>query len=157
MTDHMSTPMPDDMSLDAAVPSKSKYLSKEDCDPPILAQIAYMTKDQIEADNGMEERAVLNFHGDLKPLILNNTNKELLKIIFPGIQTTGQLKNQSIVLYNDPTIMFGKKMVGGIRIRSAVPQAPVAPPQYGTMAPPPVAPPSGTPFPNGDPNDNIPY
>ena len=117
MNEH-STPLPDDMTLDAAVPSKSKYLAKEDCEPPVLAQIHGVTMDDVEADNKMEKRTVLHFHGNLKPLILNQTNKELLKAI-TGANTIGELRNKNIVLYNDPTIMFAGKMVGGIRIRAA--------------------------------------
>lgn len=117
--DRMSVPISDDTPLDATVPSKSKYLTKEDCEPPILVQIFNMTTDQVEGDNNqMEERAVLHFHGDVKPMILNNTNKELLKAI-TGATTVGQIRNRQVILYNDPTIMFGRKMVGGIRIRAA--------------------------------------
>lgn len=116
MNEH-SRNLPGDMTLDAAVPSKSNYLSKEDCDPPVLAEIAYMTQDEIEGDRGTETRAVLHFNGDLKPMILNNTNKELLKAI-TGARTVSEVRGKKIVCYNDPSIMFGKKMVGGIRIRA---------------------------------------
>ena len=98
-----STPISDDMPLDQAVPSNSKYISKEDVDPPILVQIAYMTTDDVEADGITRQLAVLHFHGDVKPLILKHTNKELLKAI-TGAQTAGQVKDHQIVLYNDPTI-----------------------------------------------------
>ena len=131
--DRPSVPMNDNMTLDQAVPSKSKYLTKDDCEPPLLVQIFQMTTDQVEADNVIEERAVLHFHGDIKPMILNNTNKELLKHI-TGATTVGGVKNHQIILYNDPTIMFGRKMVGGIRIRS--PQAPPQPQAYPAATPP---------------------
>ena len=116
--DRLSVPMSDDTPLDKAVPKQSKYLTKEDCDPPLLVQIFNVTTDQVEGDHAVEERAVLHFHGDVKPMILNNTNKELLKAI-TGATTVGQLKNQQVVLYNDPTIMFRGKITGGIRIRAA--------------------------------------
>ena len=118
-----SVPLSDDMTLDQAVPTQSNYLSKEDVDPPLLAQIAYLTSDQVEADSQVKTKTVLHFHGDIKPLIMNQVNKELLKQV-TGAQTLGQLRNQSIVLYNDPTIMFQGRMTGGIRIRSAQQAAP---------------------------------
>ena len=130
--DYMSTPLPDNMPLDQAVPSKSKYLTKEDCDPALLVQIFQMTHDQVEGDQGLEERAVLYFHGDTKPMILNNTNKEMLKLI-TGATSVGGVKNHQIVLFNDPTIMFGKKMVGGIRIRAAQTGTIGAPPAPGSQ------------------------
>lgn len=150
-----SVPMTDDTPLDLAVPSKSKYLSKEDVVQPMLVQIYIMTTDEIEVDNAIESRAVLHFHGDVKPMILNNTNKELLKAI-TGATTVGQIRNQQVVLYNDPTIMFGRKMVGGIRIRSA--QAP-APMQY-PAATPPVVPPAAPIAPQAQPetgNPDVPF
>jgi len=116
-----SVPLNDDLPLDQAVPSKSKYIAKEDCDPPLLVQIAYMTSDDVEVDGNVSTCGVLHFNGDVKPFILNNTNKELLKAI-TGAQTVGQLRNQQVVLYIDPTIMFGRKMVGGVRVRAVNPQ-----------------------------------
>lgn len=111
------TPIGDNVPLDDAVPRQSKYLAKEDVTPDVLATVSHMTMDDIEADNKIERRAVLHFHGDLKPLILNQTNKELLKAV-TGETTAGGIKNKQIVLYNDPTIMFGGKLTGGIRIRA---------------------------------------
>ena len=125
MTDeHMSTPIPDDMPLDKAVPRNSKYLSKEDVDPPLLVQIFKMTTDQIDGDLGPEEKAVLHFHGDVKPFILGPTNKNMLKAI-TGATTVGEVRNHKIILYNDPTVAFRGKLTGGVRMRSAV-QTPVA-------------------------------
>jgi len=119
MTDERaSVPLNDDLPLDQAVPSKSKYIAKEDCEPPLLVQIAYMTQDDVEVDGKVDSCAVLHFNGDIKPLILNNTNKELLKVL-TGAQTVGQLRGHHVVLWVDPTIMFGRKMVGGVRIRAA--------------------------------------
>ncbi len=117
-----SVPFGDDTLLADAVPRKSNYLTKDDCDPPILVQIAYLAQDQIQVDNNqVEDRGVLYFHGDVKPLILNATNRDILMAIL-GAQSAGQLKNQQVVLYNDLSVVFQGK-VGGIRIRSAQQQA----------------------------------
>ncbi len=157
-----SVPMSDDTPLDQAVPSKSKYLNKDDVGTGIVVQIFNMTTDQVEGDNGViEERAVLHFHGDVKPFILNQANKELLKMI-TGATTVGGVRNHQVILYNDPSIMYGRKLTGGVRMRSPQEQAGYPPPPQapipGPQAPAQVAtPPSGTPFPNGDPNDEIPY
>jgi hypothetical protein len=126
MNEHQSVPMDDNMTLDQAVPSQSNYLSKEDVGQGVLVQIAYMTQDQVEDGGNVKTRAVLHFHGDTKPLILNQTNKELLKQV-TGAQTLGQLKGKSIILYNDATVMYAGRMTGGIRIKAA-PQA--APPMH---------------------------
>ena len=153
--DRASVPFGDDTTLDDAVPRQSKYLSKEDCDPPILVQIAYLAQDEIKVDNdAVENRGVLYFHGDIKPLILNATNRDILKAML-GVTSAGQLKNQQIVLYNDLTVVFRGK-VGGIRIRSA--QQQVTPVSHVPVqdAQPTQAP--GTPLhPVQDFDDDIPY
>lgn len=115
----------DDVSLDATVPSTSKYLAKEDCDPPLLVTVGGMTLDEMETDGQKERKAVLHFQeADIKPMILNNTNKELLKVVTGG-RTVGEIRGKKIVVYNDPTVMFGKKAVGGIRIRAPKNQQPI--------------------------------
>ena len=126
MEERPSVPFNDDTPLDKAVPSNSNYLSKEDVDPPILVEIAYMTSDVVEADGKSDQKAVLHFTGDVKPLILNHTNKETLKAV-TGAQTAGQVKGKQIILFNDPTVSFGKKLTGGVRMRAAQ-QEPVAAP-----------------------------
>ena len=113
----MNQQLADEMTLDDAVPRQSKYCSKEDVGQGTLVVISHMTMDDIEGDHGTERRTVLHFHGDIKPLILNQTNKELLKIA-TGANTIGGVKEKQIVLYNDETIMFGGKMTGGIRLRA---------------------------------------
>ena len=114
-------PIDDSLSLDAAVPRKSKYLTKEDCNPAILVQISHLSMDDVESDNVVERCTILNFHGDTKPMILNLTNKELLKVA-TGEVTAGGIKHKKIVIYNDETVMFGGKMVGGARIRKPLNQ-----------------------------------
>jgi len=111
-------PIEDSLSLDQAVPRKSKYLSREDVNPDILVQISHLTMDDIETDGSQDRCTILHFHGDFKPMVLNQTNKELLKAA-TGETTAGGIKNKTIVVFDDETVMFGGKMVGGIRIRKA--------------------------------------
>ena len=119
-------PISDELTLDLAVPRKSKYLTKDDVGQGLLLQISHLTMDDVESDGKDERCTILNFHGDTKPLILNQTNKELLKNA-TGELTAGGIKNKKIVLFNDATIMFGGKMVGGIRIRKPKELAPQQP------------------------------
>jgi len=153
--DRNSTQIPAGTSLDDAAPSQSNYLSKEDVDPPILVQIAYMTSDEVESNGVKNTVGVLNFNGDVKPMILKPTNREILKAI-TGATTVEQLRGVQIVLYNDPTIAFQGKLTGGIRIRAAQ-AAPAEPVSYvpgaglGDAAAPPM-PGSGEPF-----DDDIPF
>ena len=120
----------DSMSLDDAVPSNSKYLAKEDVGQGMLVHISHMTLDDVESDNVVNRLAVLHFHGDVKPLILKKTNKELLKLA-TGESTIAGIRNKQVILFNDPTIIFQGRLVGGIRIRS--PHQQPTPQVTGTM------------------------
>ena len=63
-----SHPLDDNMSLDEAVPRKSKYLTKDDVGNGLVVDIYNMTMDQVEDDRGGYENCpVLHFHGDVKP------------------------------------------------------------------------------------------
>ena len=122
MTDERVTrPLAHDMPLNKAVPSKSLYLTKEDCDPAILVQISGMASDQVEVDNDKKIVTVLEFHGDVKPLILKATTRELLKVLCGG-DTVKDVIDKKIVLYVDSTIMYQGKLHGGIRMRADAPQ-----------------------------------
>ena len=115
-------PFPPGTTLDKAVPKKSKYFSKEDATPEVLVEIAYMDQQEVE-DNGVVELCpVLHFNGDYKPLILNMTNRELLKFA-TGMNTVDDVRGQQVILWNDETIMFGGKMTGGTRIKKVPEQS----------------------------------
>lgn len=123
------TPIPDNMSLDQAAPKQSHYLTKDDCGTGgILVTIAGMANAELENDGKTETRPILKFVEDVKPMVLNITNRELLKVA-TGETTVGGIKGKQIVVYNDPTVMFGGEMKGGIRIKAA--QRAPAPAQPG--------------------------
>jgi hypothetical protein len=64
-----------------------------------------------------EERFCLVFREDLKPMVLNTTNARLIAGI-TGSEETDDWHGHEIVLYNDPTIAYAGKIVGGIRVRA---------------------------------------
>ena len=144
-----SVPFGDNVSLDEAVPRKSKYLTKEECDPPILVQIAWLAQDEVKDNDGkIEMLGVLYFNGEIKPLILNATNRDTLKAILHA-NTAADLKGKQIILFNDLTVSFQGR-VGGVRIRSSQQEAPVSHvPQAQPPYPPPVA--------DQEFNDHIPF
>jgi hypothetical protein len=113
----MTQILDDNMSLDEAVPVKSKFLTKEDVGQGIMVQIKYMAIEDVESDGVVEQVTTLHFEGDIKPFILKQTNKELLKLA-TGATTIAGIRGKQIVIINDPTVIFGGKLVGGLRIRS---------------------------------------
>ena len=58
----------------------------------------------------------LTFEEDINPMVLNSTNaKAIAKIA--GSEETEDWPGTKIVLFNDPTVEWAGKPIGGIRIR----------------------------------------
>lgn len=112
---------------------QSKYLSKDDCTPPILVTIAGCEKRNLAMETQPAEiKPVLLFQeSTAKPMVLNPINTDLLMMIYP-VKDTDEWIGKKVVLYNDPTISFGGRLTGGIRIRApkklAAPSAPAPAP-----------------------------
>jgi hypothetical protein len=106
-----------DMSFDQLVPSNSIYLSKDDVgeDGVILTVKGFKTE-TIKTDDGDEDKMVMYFEEDYKPMIVNRTNAQLIGIA-TGAQTVGEARGKQVIVYNDPTVGFGGKITGGIRIK----------------------------------------
>jgi hypothetical protein len=110
---------------------QSKFLKKEDFETPQLVTISALTTQNVAKEGAEPDmKPVLHFHELDKPLVLNSTNGQLIA------QITGKDENieQSwvgarVVLYADPSISFGGKLVGGIRVRAPRPGAKLPPAQ----------------------------
>ena len=112
-----------DMSFDQLVPKNSNYLSKEDVgEDGVILTIKGFKEEQIEGDDGLENKIVMYFHENYKPMIINRTNSQLIQIA-TSARTTGEAVGKEIVVYCDPTVGFGGKITGGIRIKK-MPGAP---------------------------------
>jgi hypothetical protein len=111
-----------DLSFDQLVPSNSKFLSKDDVgEEGIILTIKGFRMEAIKGDDGEEDKMVLHFVEDLKPMILNRTNSQLVGVC-TGAKTAGEARGKQIVVYNDPTVSFGGKITGGLRIKKVTGQ-----------------------------------
>jgi hypothetical protein len=110
---------------------ESKYLAKHDVTnnvtPSIRAKIAGLDKANLAMENQPEEWKYIlllqgkNVDGDpLKPLVLNQENIQRIAMTV-GSEETDDWIGKIITLYNDTTVAFGGKMVGGIRVHVAQP------------------------------------
>jgi hypothetical protein len=72
----------------------------------------------LRGDHGDEEKTVMHFEGDTKPMVLNKTNASLLPVL-TGAHTAGEAVGRQIIVYNDVTVAFGGRITGGLRIRKA--------------------------------------
>ena len=101
----------------------SKFLKKEDVGEGVLVTITALTQENV-AKEGVDPdlKFALHFKEFEKPLVLNSTNGQIIA------QITGESDNiekswvgHKIVLYEDPNVSFGGKLVGGIRVRAPKP------------------------------------
>jgi hypothetical protein len=97
---------------------ESNYLKKEDCDPPILVTIDHLSQKNIAMEGeSADMKHCLHFQEDIKPLILNSTNAQLIARAV-GSEETDEWKGKQVVLFNDPNVSFKGELVGGIRVRA---------------------------------------
>lgn len=94
----------------------SNYLKKEDVGNGVVATIRQVIQDEIKGDNGKELKAVVQFQGNLKPMILNRGNAEILCMLYGD--DSAAWHGRQIEVYTDPSVMFAGKRVGGIRLRA---------------------------------------
>lgn len=105
-----------------------KYLKQDHIgDKHVAVTIRDVVIEELENDKGKEKKPVLYFHGKEMGLVLNQTVAATITDLL-GTDETEQWKNQKIVLYVDPNVMFGNKRVGGIRVTGMPGTQPVAPP-----------------------------
>lgn len=121
-----------------SVLKSSKFLKKEDCGQGILVTITSCKEENVAKEGAPEEwKWALHFAETEKPMILNSTNGQIIAG-FVGSDNTDDWVNRKIVLYADPNITFGGKLIGGIRARA--PRTPQAAAKPAAPAPKPAAP-----------------
>jgi hypothetical protein len=116
------------MTFDQLVPSNSKYLTKDDVgEDGLVLTIKGFRMETLKSDDGEEEKMVLHFKENVKPMVLNRTNAQLVGVA-TGAKTAGDARDKQIVVYNDPTVSFGGKITGGLRIKKLTGAPRSAPP-----------------------------
>ena len=124
----------------------SKYLKKDDVGAGVLATIRGLTRANVAMENDPPElKYLMSFFEHEKPLVLNSTNIQLCEQIFNSNETDDWI-NKKIVLFTDPSVSFGGKIIGGIRVRA--PRAPQADTQRFPVE---------TPKPRVDFDDDLPF
>ena len=99
----------------------SKYLKRSDFPKPMLVTIASYEEVNVGMENAAPDmRWALHFKELLKPLVLNSTNGETIAA-YVGSEDFDAWINARVWLYDDPTIMYAGKRVGGIRIKAPKP------------------------------------
>jgi hypothetical protein len=105
----------------------STFLKKEDAAKPLSLTIETVAMEDVNTDDGKEKKAVLHFvDGRAKPMILNRGNWSILEEAY-GLDSD-DWAGHPVEVYVDPSVMFGGKRVGGLRVRvpDKKPSGPVA-------------------------------
>ena len=107
------------MKINEMIPSK--FLKKEDVGRGTLATIRSIEKVNVAVDGAEPEyKYAMSFDELDKPMVLNPTNIHLTAQVCNSEETEEWI-GKSIVLYTDPTVTFGGKITGGIRVRAPKP------------------------------------
>ena len=98
---------------------QSKFLTRADVGKGALLTIKGDVYEENVAKEGApaEMRFCLDFEESEKPFVVNSTNGQLIAKI-TGSEDTKHWNGHKIVLYDDPSVSFGGKLVGGIRVRA---------------------------------------
>lgn len=97
--------------------------------------IRTITQENVAKQGAPEElRWCLHFDEVEKPMVLNSTNGQIIAAITKSEDTDNWLGHK-IVLYDDPNVSFGGKLVGGIRVRAPRVPKPAAAPAARPQAP----------------------
>lgn len=108
----------------------SKFLTRHDVGEGKLVTISRVHEYNVAKEGAPEEwKVCLDFEELDKPMVLNSTNAQLAARA-TGFENDIE-KNwigKQIVIYDDPSVSFGGKIVGGIRVRARnfTPQAAIA-------------------------------
>ena len=106
---------------------ESKYIKKEDVTPDKLYTIAEFKRINIAQETEPPDyKWALQFEEEAKPLLLNSTNIQLLKLAL-NVSGPAEAIGRKIVAFNDPSVSFGGKLTGGVRLRAARTRPPAAP------------------------------
>ena len=96
----------------------SKFLKRDDVGRGMLVTIDGVSQENVAKEGAPEElKWCIHFRETDKPLVANFTNLQLIARAC-GSEDTDDWEGKQIVLYDDPNVSFGGKLVGGIRVRA---------------------------------------
>lgn len=97
---------------------ESKYLRQADVQEDTIVTIRKFGKVNVaQEDQPPEEKWAVAFTEFKKPMVLNSTNIQLLEKMF-GSDNTDDWVGKQVIVYVDPNVSFGGKIVGGLRLRA---------------------------------------
>lgn len=102
----------------------SKFLRKEDFEEDRVMTIKTVKLEDMPGDDG-QQKWVLYFREDAKGMALNVTSIRVLEKAFGD--DSDMWVGKRVMVYVDPNVSFGGRVVGGLRLRAPKGRAAVAP------------------------------
>lgn len=97
---------------------QSKFLTRADVGRGMLVTIREVFQENVAKEGAPEElKWCISFGECEKPMVLNSTNGQIIASITRS-EETDTWPGAKVVLYDDPNVSFGGKLVGGIRVRA---------------------------------------
>ena len=93
----------------------SKYLSKDDITSPVVATISDVVMETFTSDDEEKTKSVMYFVGANKPMVINVANWMTVESLYGD--DSDEWIGKTIEIWVDPSVMYGKKRVGGLRLR----------------------------------------
>jgi len=101
----------------------SRFLKRSDVGQGALVSIREISQENVAKEGAdADMKTCIHFNELEKPLVLNSTNAQIIaKITGYDEDIERNWLNKFIVLYDEPNVSFGGKLVGGIRVRAPKP------------------------------------
>lgn len=104
----------------------SNFLKRDDVGDGVVVTIRSVSQQNVAKEGAPEElKWVLHVDEFDKGMVLNSTNGQLIAHALKSEESDDWV-GQQVILFDDPSVSFGGKLVGGIRVRP-VPKASAAP------------------------------
>lgn len=96
----------------------SKFLASGDVrEKPLLLTMTKLTRENVAMEGAEQDlKWALWFAESDKPMVLNSINIQLIGATYGP--ETDNWPGKKIVLFHDPNVSFGGKLVGGLRVRA---------------------------------------
>jgi hypothetical protein len=108
----------------------SKFIAHADVEPPVVVTVRTLSLEKVGRDDDSEQRWIMWFNELKKGMRLNVTTLRIFEAAYGD--DSDRWIGRRVQLYWDPTVQFGGKLVGGVRVRlsraaAGVPGAPAVP------------------------------
>lgn len=96
---------------------ESKYLKQSDVDGEVEVTILKIGQLNVAREDAEPEmKWAARFQEFKKPMVLNSTNLQLLAKACDSEESENWI-GKKVVIYADPNVSFGGKLVGGLRVK----------------------------------------